>query len=178
MKSCRCNWCRRRRGNGGGFSASPDSFVRRRTPRWRQSPVILPSLTSLFSSKISFMGSWKKKKSSEAANYSGDDPSDSCALKKSVISILDVCVDSLLSRRRGEEDRHGSGWCWLKVLRENSIFIRRIWKIERGKKVQLFSLKLQFVILFQLPGAQKCPSKMWARRRWHPAPPQGRSGSH
>lgn len=28
--------------------------------------------------------------------------------------------------------------------------------------MQLFSLKLEFVILFQLPGAQKCPSKMWA----------------
>lgn len=52
-------------------------------------------------------GKLKKKKSSEAANYSGDDPSDLCALKKSIISILDVCVDSLLSRRRGgEEDRH------------------------------------------------------------------------
>lgn len=58
--------------------------------------------------------------------------------KKSVISILDVCVDSLLSRRRGEEDRHGSGWCWLKVLRENSIFIRRIWKIERGEESATF----------------------------------------
>lgn len=63
-----------------------------------------------FSLKNFIYGKLKKKRSSEAANYSGGDPSDSCALKKSVISILDVRVDSLLSRRRGgEEDRHGSG---------------------------------------------------------------------
>lgn len=125
------------------------------------------------------MGSEKKKKSSEAANYSGDDPSDSCALKKSVISILDVRVDSLLSRRRGgkktgtdlvDADSKFSG--------KTAYLSGGYERLRGGEKCNFSRSNWSLLFFFNYLVLRSVPQRCERGGAGTPAPPQGRSGSH